>query len=141
MRVSKVWRTVYISKAVGKAGQNLLSIVEILGESQRNNARDGLTGLLLSHDGWFLQVLEGDRGRIAMLMARLARDPRHTDIQVLAEGEAPDRAFADWSMGQVLVTPEIQTDLAGQRIPDLDGRSATDLLDRAATRLRVALPA
>ena len=139
--MSKVWRTVYVSKAVGGAGQNLLSIVEILGESQRNNARDGLTGLLLSHDGWFLQVLEGDRGRIAMLMARLARDPRHTDIQVLAEGEAPDRAFADWSMGQVLVTPEIQTDLAGQRIPDLDGRSATDLLDRAASRLRVALPA
>ena len=139
--MSKVWRTVYISKAVGKAGQNLLSIVEILGESQRNNARDGLTGLLLSHGGWFLQVLEGDRGRTAMLMARLERDPRHSDIRVLAEGEAPGRAFSDWSMGQVLVTPQIEDDLAGQSIPDLDGRAATDLLDKAAGRLRAVAPA
>ena len=137
----KVWRTGYVSKAVGAAGQNLLSIAEILGVSQSNNARDGLTGLLLSHGGWFLQVLEGDRGRIAMLMSRLERDPRHTDIRVLAEGEAPGRAFPDWSMGQVLVTPQIEADLAGQNIADLDGRGATDLLDKAAGRLKAMIPA
>lgn len=138
--MTRVWRTIYYSEAVGATGRTLMSVVEILGESQRNNARDGLTGLLLAHEGWFLQGLEGDRGRIDHLMARLARDRRHKDIVVLAAGEADAGAFADWAMGQVLVTPELASDLENRRLWDLDADAAMNLLERAARRLRGAAP-
>ena len=51
--MTQLCRAIYISQAVGNAGSNLLSVAEILGVSERNNRRDRLTGVLLSHDGWF----------------------------------------------------------------------------------------
>lgn len=52
-------RAIYVSDAVGDAATSLLVLVEILGESERNNRRDGLTGVLMRHAGLFLQVIEG----------------------------------------------------------------------------------
>ena len=51
-------RLVYCSRARIDTA-SLQVIAEILGVSQRNNARDGLTGALAINEGWFLQVLEG----------------------------------------------------------------------------------
>ncbi len=136
--MSAVWRTVYLSKAVGGAGRTLQSVVEILGESQRNNTRDGLTGLLLAHDGWFLQVLEGDRGRIDHLLARLSRDRRHTDIRILSAEPVAARSFGDWSMGQILISPQLQADLAGRRLEGLQALEAEALLERSASRMRAS---
>ena len=43
---------VYESTATGSTG-SLLNMATILAESQRNNARDGLTGALAAHDDRF----------------------------------------------------------------------------------------
>ena len=51
-------RIVYCSRARIDT-TSLQAIAEILGVSQRNNAREGLTGALAVNDGWFLQVVEG----------------------------------------------------------------------------------
>ena len=48
-------RAIYVSDAVGGAATSLLVLAEILGASDRNNRRDGLTGVLMRHDGRFLQ--------------------------------------------------------------------------------------
>ena len=74
-------------------------IKDILGASQRNNARAGITGALCLNHGIFLQQLEGDRAAVNALYHRLLKDTRHRDTAVLDFGESPYRRFSSWSMG------------------------------------------
>ena len=74
-------------------------VKDILGASQRNNARAGITGALCLNHGIFLQQLEGDRTAVNALYHRLLKDSRHKDTAVLDFCEIPHRRFASWSMG------------------------------------------
>src|SRR4051812_24166984 len=71
---------------------------DILAASRRNNPGVGVTGILLYVEGGFMQVLEGEEAAVGEVYARIGRDKRHWNSQVLLDREAP-RAFADWSMG------------------------------------------
>lgn len=74
-------------------------IKDILGASQRNNTRAGITGALCLNNGIFLQQLEGDRAAVNALYHRLLKDIRHRDTAVLDFCEIPSRRFTGWSMG------------------------------------------
>lgn len=136
--MTQLCRAIYVSRAVGQAGTNLLSVAEILGVSERNNRRDRLTGVLLCHDGWFVQALEGARVDIDRLMTRLEADPRHTDIRVLAFDTIEHRAFPDWSMGQVVITPALAPLAAGRPMDALCAISAFALLSDAAAQAKIS---
>ena len=71
----------------------------ILGQSNRNNAAQGITGLLMYGRRQFFQVLEGQRVAVEALLERLLKDPRHRSVTLLHEAEVSDRTFSDWSMG------------------------------------------
>lgn len=71
---------------------------DILAASRRNNIGVGVTGVLLYVEGGFMQVLEGEKAAVGEVYARIGRDKRHWNSQVLLDRQAP-RAFADWSMG------------------------------------------
>ena len=132
--MTQLCRAIYISQAVGNAGSNLLSVAEILGVSERNNRRDRLTGVLLSHDGWFLQALEGSRTDIERLLTRLHKDPRHKNIRTLGFDPITERSFSDWSMGQILVTPSIAPLVSRQPLDALTAASAFALLVAAVAQ-------
>ena len=72
---------------------------DILTASRRNNEQMGVTGLLLSIDDGFLQILEGEERAVRALYARVANDPRHANVTVMLDREIPARAFPEWSMG------------------------------------------
>ena len=74
-------------------------IAAILAVSRRNNAAEGITGMLLYHDQSFLQVLEGEEPALSRRFERIARDPRHRNLIVLARGGVQARAFGAWRMG------------------------------------------
>jgi hypothetical protein len=74
-------------------------LADILRTSQKNNARDGLTGMLLYADGNFLQVLEGPPEAVEQTFARIELDPRHSHVIVMSDEPTTQRDFADWSMG------------------------------------------
>lgn len=74
-------------------------IDEILAASRRNNAKVGVTGMLLHADGSFIQILEGERKTVRILADRISADARHRNFMVLYENTADARAFADWQMG------------------------------------------
>ena len=133
--MTQLCRAIYISQAVGNAGSNLLSVAEILGVSERNNRRDRLTGVLLAHDGWFLQALEGARTDIDRLMTRLHKDPRHTGIRMLGFETIAERAFPQWSMGQILVTPRLTPLVSRQPLDALTAGSAFALLVAAVAQV------
>lgn len=97
-----IYRLVYLSATRGTLDAGALDA--ILATSRRNNAADGISGLLLIHEGNVMQVLEGPEDAVQRCFGRIARDPRHRSTIVLSEGPASERLFADWSMGYVPFT-------------------------------------
>jgi hypothetical protein len=43
--------------------------------------------------------LEGPEEAVDELMAKIARDPRHTDVRVLLTENLEERRFSEWTMG------------------------------------------
>ena len=96
---------VYVSRATVPMDA-LQNIAEILGVSQRNNWRDGVTGALAFSDGRFLQVVEGRTGAIDGLFRRISADPRHDEVEVVLRRSVDERFFPDWSMAVPRISPE-----------------------------------
>ena len=90
---------IYVSAAVRPMLDPELFV--LLARSRVNNAKAGLTGLLLHERGSFLQVLEGEAVAVKGLFAKIARDPRHDRVTTILEGPIRERAFARWTMGFV----------------------------------------
>jgi hypothetical protein len=74
---------------------------QILVQSHRNNPRRGITGLLCSSNGVFVQVLEGGRDEVCELYNAIVRDERHSHVRMLVYEEIAERCFGNWTMGQV----------------------------------------
>jgi len=71
---------------------------EILRTSRKNNARLGITGMLLYGNKTFVQILEGEEKAVSELVEKIKRDSRHADFQVLKKKTIDRREYADWSM-------------------------------------------
>ena len=76
----------------------------ILRTSRANNHRDNITGVLVSSDQYFLQLLEGGRAAVGQCFMRIMQDPRHHEIQIISTTEARHRLFSEWSMQRVATT-------------------------------------
>lgn len=103
-------RLVYCSRACIDTA-SLQAMSELLGVSQRNNTRDGLTGALAVNDGWFLQVIEGPGTALDHLIRRLAEDSRHTEVEILSRRPVSGRLFPDWSMVAARITLAVGPEL------------------------------
>ena len=92
-------RLLYASRWTNGLGEDVEAASHrIVAASIPNNRLLDVTGLLLAHDGWFLQGLEGPEASVRQLMERIRRDPRHRDVRVISAGPAPSRLFKDWNM-------------------------------------------
>ena len=87
---------VYISTARHEIAANVLR--EILATSRTNNARVGVSGLLVAGGNRFLQVLEGPLEAVSETYKRIEQDQRHFAFVVLTSRSVSARAFGDWSM-------------------------------------------
>ncbi|MFQ3646600.1 MAG: BLUF domain-containing protein [Anaerolineae bacterium] len=93
--------------------KDLLDILEV---SRRNNTADEITGLLLYHNGNFMQVLEGPRANVEHTYQRIARDKRHHYVVTVLKQPITDRAFGAWKMSFVnLSNPTVADDPAYSR--------------------------
>ncbi|CAA9528586.1 MAG: Sensors of blue-light using FAD [uncultured Sphingomonas sp.] len=89
---------VYISTSRSEV-PSLTEVESILSASRRNNARDGLTGLLIVGGRRFLQALEGPEAQLSAAYARIKRDPRHFALVELSRKPITKASFPDWAMG------------------------------------------
>jgi hypothetical protein len=97
----QLMRLIYRSRSlVDEAGEQ-----DILKASQRNNPALNVTGVLVSHSNWFLQVLEGPAININKLLKTIKSDPRHSDFFVISTSAITKRNFEDWSMASVSMDP------------------------------------
>lgn len=88
----------YASRARVAGPEAAAAVADIVACSRVRNGRLGVTGALVYSGGHFAQALEGRKAAVAELMRSISRDPRHTDVTILADGPAPARRFADWSL-------------------------------------------
>lgn len=93
---------VYVSHAT--AEQTETAVERLLLDARANNARDGITGVLLHRDGSFMQCLEGTEAAVHRTFARIQADPRHDGVIVLLDEPIPERSFPDWTMGHLQPT-------------------------------------
>lgn len=90
---------VYKSKA--KENITQLEIDAILETAQKFNQANELTGCLIFHNNYFIQLLEGDENVLRTLYDRISNDSRHTDIELLYEKTKSQRNFENWGMAFV----------------------------------------
>lgn len=113
-------------------------LASLLLRARSNNARLGVSGLLLHHEGSFLQVLEGDSEVLSSLFATISNDKRHGRLVKLLDRQVEDRHFAEWRMGFVAVAA------LSQALPGFsdylrhrgDSAKAADAADRVLSAFR-----
>ena len=101
-------RILYQSQSKLAAAPQRALLNELLTKAQTNNQRDGITGLLVADDLWFVQVLEGSQKVVWSTYERIKADNRHRSVMLLDVRDVEERQFADWSMA--LITRTVATD-------------------------------
>ena len=92
-------RVFYVSAAVGP--QTGAVTASILKKSKAYNSQHGITGVLCQGQGIYLQALEGERGEVNRLYARIFADQRHTNVEMVHCESIMERRYRDWSMAHV----------------------------------------
>jgi hypothetical protein len=135
--IAEIHQIVYISQAARPLTPP--DLAEILETARFHNALDGITGMLLYRRGHFLQILEGANDRLTLLLEKLNRDPRHTDVRILLDGPIAARAFGAWSMGFQDLSGLDPEQLPGYSRFLTAGFSATECVRYPHKALRMAL--
>jgi len=120
---------IYSSSATSRFTDSELQ--QLLTQARANNEQQNITGVLLYHDGQFMQLLEGEDSVLYNLYAIIEQDPRHTGVLKLADKAIESRSFPEWSMAFKPVDAAAFAQLQGYRTPATidaapDGLSGAD---------------
>jgi len=130
----KLIQLIYVSAALKLFAPAELR--ELLRLARIKNQRLDVTGMLLYHQGSFLQVLEGPASAVNPLLETIGEDQRHHKLMLLLRREIEARNFADWKMGFVDVAAQAQA-LPGFRDYFKSHSSFLDLMGEPQTVERV----
>ena len=98
----KNFELIYASRAKKKFDTE--QILKLATESASNNAKFGVTGLLIHHENYFIQLLEGDQFILNGLYLRICQDRRHFDCRLLSYDAISQKSFRNWSMELILAS-------------------------------------
>ena len=104
-----MYRLIYKSRCVESIDWEMIR--EILRVSEKNNEANAITGALLASRTHFLQVLEGEFEVINQTFFNIAKDSRHSELQLISFGPVESRLFAHWGMKGIGAF-DFNTDLA-----------------------------
>jgi hypothetical protein len=90
-----------IYTSIARPGLLQEDVFQIVEQSARNNPSADITGFLLFRKGKFLQLVEGPLMALETLLARLAEDDRHRDLEVVSRLPIAQRSFPRWRMRRV----------------------------------------
>ena len=113
-----LFRLIYFSRQHLPSDRTVDEVVgDVIRASIRNNRAVSVTGLLLLHQGWFVQALEGPAQAVTTTYHRILQDPRHREAELIGSQAAQTREFADWNMCARSLTPadDAILDTLGQR--------------------------
>ena len=106
---------------------------DLLAKARTRNEQYDVTGVLLYHEGQFMQLLEGEAETVHSLYSMIEQDARHTGVLKLADKPIAARSFPEWAMVFRPVEAEAFAPVAGYQPPaSLDpapqGLSAADVM-------------
>ncbi len=98
----KLTHYIYSSAAtVDFSHDDIISLLEV---ARKNNAKLGVTGMLLYDNGSFFQILEGQPQVVDSIYEKIEKDKRHNQVKKIICEEIEKRDFAEWTMGHAGLT-------------------------------------
>lgn len=91
-----MYRIIYTSTA--RKMMTDRDLQKILRPARAYNAANLITGMLIYHDGCFMQVLEGDQAVVQACFEKVSRDRRHENVIKMSSEAVVSRIFSDWWM-------------------------------------------
>ncbi len=98
---AETFRLIYRSRSRIPAEERAPELASLFTGARSNNKKTDITGALLVSDERFVQVLEGDPGRVQTLYRVIQEDPRHEEVELVESGTVDGRVFEHWSMARV----------------------------------------
>lgn len=117
-----LYRITYLSSA--RAGMSDAELDAILEVSRAWNQSVGISGLLLYHEGNFMQTLEGAEADVTHIFDQIRMDRRHHGLIRMEARDVGERRFRGWSM-------------AFRRSDQLSGAQKQDFISIAKVRAQV----
>lgn len=102
----KIYQLTYKSKAVSEISKENLQ--DILKTADLHNKERNITGCLLYYNGYFSQILEGNKEDVLYIYNKIVQDSRHENVELLWDGETDKRYFPNWNMS--FFSPETQSE-------------------------------
>jgi hypothetical protein len=102
---------IYVSHAAPAFAEH--EIPDLLKQVRPDNAKQGITGMLIYTGTAFLQVLEGRRDDVNAVFERILRDRRHLRVTTIVHETLARRQFNDWTMDFVTVDPTDVDEIVG----------------------------
>lgn len=95
---NKLQRVTYLSD-VNQDVFDSDALTSILKAARKNNAAQGITGMLVCDYHHFLQVLEGDCDKVHAIYDVIKSDSRHYGLTLIEDVSVEERLFGEWAMG------------------------------------------
>jgi hypothetical protein len=93
-----IYQLIYASQAADEFCEK--DLMDILHVSRKSNKLAHISGALIYHNHYFLQVLEGEEQAVkTMFHERISKDNRHKAVSIFSEGIVEKRDFRYWNMG------------------------------------------
>lgn len=123
-------------RSVAQKGLTEEDIRDILNTATEFNNSHDISGCLVLHGGYFLQVLEGEQKVVQELYEQITQDPRHYDVTLLWEGNKESRSFEGWSMAFKELEQE-DTHFLETRFFEKNLMMLAELVDKPTATLRI----
>jgi hypothetical protein len=101
MLVQLIYVSTPVAEKIGEVNASLP------GNQLRNKER-GISGLVLSHPKFYLQILEGERIAVSKLFHKIMCDKRHQDVTIIRFQEAMRSDFSRWDYA--IIDENLDTD-------------------------------
>ena len=132
---------IYISTPIE---EHRASITKMVNNLQERNRLAGVNGILLMHDHFYLQLLEGERSTVNKIYNRIVSDYRHANVTLLKYHDTQREEFVNWNLAvldsSTCSEENCSTIIAGsidindESLPtDIAGNTAISILRRAYT--------
>lgn len=95
--VITVYQLIYVSDKINTFVPS--DVDSILSSARKNNEKHGITGLLVELPKHFIQILEGNQGRVKQTFNRISHDSRHQNVRVILGQNIEFREIEAWEMG------------------------------------------
>ena len=77
---------------------DLKDLDAILEEATATNSIRDITGCLIYHNNFFVQILEGNKNDVLEVFEKIKTDKRHHSVTMLWESTVDKRYFSEWNM-------------------------------------------